>query len=218
MLFLSSLSLCCDQQKSIILFVFPLLSPLYPSLLFSPSFILSLSYHIIGHLKSIHFMSFSPLSSFLLSSAILFSHTCRFPLQKHLGVKGISVAIPQLFKHAHTHVHAHIHWHSVTLLQCKIYGDVISADRAIDSRQYSRDRNDSPSSLSLCMCASVQHLTKVVHDVRVWMKTGILLNKYLTSKIGISNYIVSNTVYTYHALCKEKQLTEQRCSVSWHNN
>lgn len=69
--FVITLSLCCDQLKSIILFVYLLLSPLYPSLPFSPSFILLLSYHIIDHLKSIHFLSFLSFlfPSFPLSSA-----------------------------------------------------------------------------------------------------------------------------------------------------
>lgn len=71
-LFVIPLTPHCDQQKSIILFVFLLHSPLYPSLPFSPSFILSFSYHIIDHLKSIHFVSNSPLSSpFCLSLSAL---------------------------------------------------------------------------------------------------------------------------------------------------
>ena len=63
--FVIPLSLCCDQLKSIIVVAYLLLSPLYPSLPFSPSFIFSFSYHIIDHLKSINFL---PFLSFLFPS------------------------------------------------------------------------------------------------------------------------------------------------------
>lgn len=53
----------------------------------------------------------------------------RLSLQKHFGVKGISLAIPQLFRHTHTCADG----------QSKIYTDVISADLAIDRQQYSRE-------------------------------------------------------------------------------
>lgn len=110
----------------------------------------SFSYHIIDHLRSIHFVSFSPLPSFPLSSVFL------LPCLRVLSSKALTCQRHFTRNPSTVQTHTHIHWRSVTPVQCKIYPDVISADRDIDRQQYSHDRNDSPSSLPLCvrMCTA----------------------------------------------------------------
>lgn len=117
--FVIPLSLCCDQQKSIILFAFPL-SPL----LFSPPFILSFFYRITDHLKSINsvFLSSSPPSSTFLIPCFPHLSSKALWCQRHFTCNPSTVQ---------THRHTHTRWRRVMPVQCKIHADVISADRLL---------------------------------------------------------------------------------------
>lgn len=136
----------------------------------SPFFIYSFSYHFIDYLKSICVVFFLPTSSVFPLPSLLHAHS---------GVKGIALAILQLFKNTHTHGGTELH----SAEQKKIHPDVISADRTIDRQQYSHDTNDSPLSLSqMCVRACSYRKQRRTIDKRSPTLTKCIINDAVKGK------------------------------------